>query len=251
MKEERRGGPPAADKTLPPHVIKPGSPSFPRRLRTYFLTGIVVTGPIGITIYLVWVTVAFIDAKVTPLIPTRYNPESYLPFDIPGLGVVVALVGLTLVGFVSVHLLGRTVLHLGDRIVKRMPVVRSIYGTLKQIFETVLAQSSTSFREVVLFEYPRKGTWVLGFVTGATRGEIQSLTEGEMVNVFVPTTPNPTSGFLLFVPRRDLVTLAMSVEDGIKLVISGGLVSPEASVEPLRPDLAATHRVDGREGVGG
>tara|TARA_B100001123_G_scaffold450970_2_gene625626 strand:- start:227 stop:820 length:594 start_codon:yes stop_codon:yes gene_type:complete len=186
-----------------------------------------VTGPIGITIYLVWLIIAFIDNRITPLIPDRYNPEFYLPFNIPGLGLVVVLVGLTLVGFISVHFLGRTFFLIGENLVNRMPVVRSVYGALKQIFETVLAQSSTSFREVVLVEYPRRGLWALAFVTSVTKGEVQRLTEKDVVNIFLPTTPNPTSGFLLFVPRNDLISLDMTVEEGIKMVISGGLVTPD------------------------
>lgn len=196
------------------------------RLRTYFLTGLIIAGPIGITVWLSVQVIGFVDGMVTRLLPVKYHPETYLPFSVPGLGIVIILVLLTLVGFLAANFAGRALLRLGERIVARMPVVRSIYGALKQIFETVLAQSSTSFREVVLVEYPRHGIWALGFVTSSTRGEIQNITADEVVNVFLPTTPNPTSGFLLFVPRRDLVTLAMPVEDGIKMVISGGLVTP-------------------------
>jgi uncharacterized membrane protein len=155
---------------------------------------------------------------------------------------------LTLIGFVTANFLGRTLLGFGERFVDRMPVVRSIYGALKQIFETVLAQSSTSFREVVLVEYPRKGVWALAFVTSTTRGEVQNLVEDEVVNVFLPTTPNPTSGFLLFVPRRDLVVLHMTVEEGIKMVISGGLVTPEdprSKADQGQPVIA--HRADDGE----
>ena len=210
-----------------PKLVRPPPKRPFRRIRTYFLTGIIVTGPIGITIYLVWLIIAFIDNRITPLIPDRYNPEFYLPFNIPGLGLVVVLVGLTLVGFISVHFLGRTFFRIGENLVNRMPVVRSVYGALKQIFETVLAQSSTSFREVVLVEYPRRGLWALAFVTSVTKGEVQRLTEKDVVNIFLPTTPNPTSGFLLFVPRNDLISLNMTVEEGIKMVISGGLVTPD------------------------
>ena len=210
-----------------PKLVRPPPKRPFLRLRTYFLTGIIVTGPIGITIYLVWLIIAFIDNRITPLIPDRYNPEFYLPFNIPGLGLVVVLVGLTLVGFISVHFLGRTFFRIGESLVNRMPVVRSVYGALKQIFETVLAQSSTSFREVVLVEYPRRGLWALAFVTSVTKGEVQRLTEKDVVNIFLPTTPNPTSGFLLFVPRNDLISLDMTVEEGIKMVISGGLVTPD------------------------
>ena len=219
-----------------PKLVRPASRQPLRRLRTYFLTGIIVTGPIGITGYLVWLIITFIDNRITPLIPDRYNPEFYLPFNIPGLGLVIVLIGLTLVGFVSIHFLGRTFFGIGENLVNRMPIVRSVYGALKQIFETVLAQSSTSFREVVVVEYPRRGLWALAFVTSVTKGEVQRLTEANVVNIFLPTTPNPTSGFLLFVPRGDLIHLDMTVEEGIKMVISGGLVTPDdpaAGIETL------------------
>ena len=198
-----------------------------RRLRNYFLTGIIVTAPIGITAYISWLVVDIADSRITPLIPAKYNPETYLPFGIPGLGLVILFLLLTLVGFLSVNFFGRTIVRFGERVVGRMPVIRSVYGALKQIFETVLAQSSTSFREVVLVEYPRRGIWAIGLVTSLTRGQVQNMTEDDVVNIFLPTTPNPTSGFLLFVPRRDLLTLDMTVEEGLKMVVSGGLVTPE------------------------
>ncbi len=198
-----------------------------RRLRNYFLTGIIVTAPIGITAYVAWIVVDIADSRITPLIPAKYSPETYLPFGIPGLGLIILFLLLTLVGFLSVNIFGRTVVRMGERVVSRMPVIRSVYGALKQIFETVLAQSSTSFREVVLVEYPRRGIWAIGLVTSATKGQVQNMTEDDVVNIFLPTTPNPTSGFLLFVPRKDLLTLDMTVEEGLKMVVSGGLVTPE------------------------
>ncbi|WP_169569116.1 DUF502 domain-containing protein [Sneathiella limimaris] len=197
------------------------------RLRTYFLTGIVITAPIGITVYLTYVFVDFVDANVTPLIPARYNPETYLPFSVPGLGLFVAVLVLILIGFFTANFLGRSLLHFGERIVSRMPVIRTIYTALKQIIETVLAQSSTSFRDVVLIEYPRKGLWAIAFVTSEAEGEIADLDDEAMISVFLPTTPNPTSGFLLFVPKKDLKFLHMSVEEGVKLVISAGMIWPE------------------------
>jgi uncharacterized membrane protein len=207
------------------------------RLRAYFLTGVIVTAPISITIFLVWQFLTFLDTQVEALLPARYNPENYLPFSLPGVGLLVVLGFLTLVGMLTANLAGRTLVRMGERLLSRMPVVRSVYGTLKQIFETVLAQSSRSFREVVLIEYPRRGIGAIGFVTGPTQGEIQARADEELVNVFLPTTPNPTSGFLLFVPRKDLIHLDMSIEEGIKLVISGGIVAPprDGEVETLPP----------------
>ncbi|HET6520300.1 MAG TPA: DUF502 domain-containing protein [Geminicoccaceae bacterium] len=215
--------------TVGPILVEPGKPgrfSLLARLRTYFLTGVIVTAPLAITFYLVWQTVGFIDDRVTGWIPDRYNPETYLPFTVPGLGLLVMLVLLTLIGMLAAGFIGRALVRFGERLLARMPIIRSIYGALKQIFETVLAQSSRSFREVVLVEYPRRDLWAIGFVTGPTKGEVQDQTPDDMVNVFLPTTPNPTSGFLLFVPRHDLIHLNMTIEEGIKLVISGGIVSP-------------------------
>lgn len=196
------------------------------RLRNYFIAGILVTAPIGLTVYLVWVFVGIVDGWVTPLIPPRYNPATYLPFGIPGFGLIVAIIGLILIGALTSNLLGRLFLRLSDRLLARMPVVRGLYTAIKQLTETVFGTRSTAFRQVVLIEYPRRGIWGMAFITGVTQGEVQELTDTEVVNVFVPTTPNPTSGFLLFVPRRDVTVLNMTVEEGIKMVISGGIVSP-------------------------
>ena len=200
---------------------------FLQRLRTAFLTGVLVTAPIGLTIYLAWLFVDFVDSKVQPLVPARFWPDTYLPFDIPGVGLLIAILALTLIGAVTAGVFGRLLIRASEVFLDRMPVVRNIYGLLKQVFETVLTNQSRAFREVVLFEYPRKGIWVLGFITGIARGEVQEKTRETVVNVFLPTTPNPTSGFLLFIPDEDLIRLRMSVEEGIKLVISGGIVTPE------------------------
>jgi uncharacterized membrane protein len=225
----------------------PGPISLGARLRAYFLAGVIVTAPIGITVLLIWQFISFLDSHVASLIPERYNPETYLPFSVPGLGLLITIAFLTLVGFLAAGLAGRTLVRLGERLLSRMPVVRSVYGTLKQIFETVLAQSSRSFREVVLIEYPRRGLGAIGFVTGPTKGEIQVRSEDEMVNVFLPTTPNPTSGFLLFVPRRDLVPLDMSVEEAMKLVISGGIVTPASQLDVLAEAARSPGRVEAPE----
>ncbi len=199
---------------------------FTRRLRTNLLAGILITAPIGITFYLSWLVIGWIDSKVTPIIPEKYNPETYLRFSIPGLGLVVAIVVLILIGALTKGVIGRWWIRTLERLLARMPVIRSLYGAVKQIFETIMKQQSNAFRQVVLFEYPRRGSWALGFITGQTEGEVQSLTEDEVVNVFLPTTPNPTSGYLLFIPKKDLVLLAMTVEEGIKMVVSGGIVTP-------------------------
>ena len=217
-------------KPLPPsaHTQVSGGKSrgFWGRIRGYFLAGVLVTAPLGITGYLAWVIVGFIDHSITPLVPEQYNPETYLPFSLPGLGVLILILVLTLIGALTAGLLGRWLVHTGERILNRMPVIRSFYSATKQIFQTVLAQKSNAFREAVLVEYPRRGIWAIAFITGTTQGEVQNLTEQETVNIFLPTTPNPTSGFLLFVPKEDVVPLDMNVEDAIKMVISGGIVTP-------------------------
>lgn len=200
--------------------------SLLRRIRTNFFAGVLVTAPMGITFYLSWLVIDWVDNQVTPMIPVKYNPETYLPFSIPGLGLVVVFLFLTVVGATTRGILGRWALGAFEGIMARMPVIRSLYSAIKQIIETILKQQSNAFRQVVLFEYPRRGSWALGFITGATIGEVQNLTEDEVLNVFLPTTPNPTSGYLLFIPKKELVFLSMSVEEGIKMVVSGGIVTP-------------------------
>jgi uncharacterized membrane protein len=216
--------------------------SLALRLRNYFFAGILITAPISITIYLAWAFIRFMDRTVTPLIPEAYNPNTYLPFGLPGLGLLVMVVALTLIGALTAGIVGRGLMRLYDGLLGRMPVVRSIYKALKQILETVLAQQSDAFREAVLVEYPRRGLWAIAFITGTTKGEVQNLTEEEVINIFLPTTPNPTSGFLLFVPRKDLVPLSMTVEEAIKMVISGGIVTPpdrRSEEEKATPQVAA------------
>jgi uncharacterized membrane protein len=199
---------------------------FRRHIRGYFLAGVLVTAPIGITFYISWLLIRWVDAQVTPLLPPAYNPETYLPFAIPGLGLVIVFIVLTFIGWSTAGLLGRLWTRISEHFLARMPVIRSVYGAVKQIIETILKQQSNAFRDVVLFEYPRRGSWALGFITGQTQGEVQNLTTDDVVNVFLPTTPNPTSGYLLFIPKKELVILDMTVEEGIKMVVSGGIVTP-------------------------
>lgn len=202
---------------------------FAARVRTYFLTGLVIAAPIGITIYITWWFVNLFDSWIKPLVPVKYLPDTYLPISVPGVGLVVALLGLTVLGALTANLFGRTILLAGEQMLDRMPIVRNVYKALKQIFETVLSQSNTSFRQVGLIEYPRKGLYALVFISTDTSGEVDELAApGEpMLSVFLPTTPNPTSGFLLFVPTKDVKILEMSVEEAAKLVISAGLVTPK------------------------
>jgi uncharacterized membrane protein len=196
------------------------------RFRRYFLAGILVTSPILITAYVTWLIVTFVDTQVAGMLPESLDFTKKLPHQIPGIGLVISIIAITFIGAITPGFIGRTLLKAGERILNKMPVVRSIYGAIKQIMETVMSTNSDSFREVVLVEYPRKGIWVIGFVTGETKGEVQSLTKDKVINIFVPTTPNPTSGFLLFIPQKDLVYMDMKVEDAVKMVISGGIVTP-------------------------
>ena len=221
MSDETQHG----DQT-PASDAKPASNGFFPRMRAYFFAGILVTAPITFTFYLAWLLIHFVDNTIRPLIPVKYNPETYLPFALPGLGLFVLIVGLTLTGALTAGFMGRFFIKLSEHILNRMPVIRSVYNATKQILETVLAQQSNAFREAVLVEYPRRGIWAIAFITGTTTGEVQNVTQEECINIFIPTTPNPTSGFLLFVPKADLVSLDMSVEEAIKMVISGGIVTP-------------------------
>lgn len=221
--------------------------SLVARLRNYFFTGLVIAAPLVLTVYITWSLIQWIDSWVKPAIPPAYNPDNFLPFPVPGFGLVVALVALTLLGFLTANLVGRAVVSFGEDILGRMPIVRVLYRGLKQLFETVLSNRARSFQSVGLLEFPSKGTWALVFVATPTRGEIaQKLApEGEeMLTVFIPPTPAPTAGFLLFVKARDVVPLDMSVEDALKVVLSAGLVTPD--YPPRVADSAALADADGR-----
>lgn len=226
MSEGEAGVPPPRRESRIRRRLRAIRNIFRARLRAYFFTGVLVTAPAAITIWLAWEVIGFFDNQVRGLIPAHYDIAHWLPFRIPGFGLLLFILAMMLVGAFTANLAGKYIVSLGERILAAMPVVRSVYGAMKQIFETVLAQKSDAFRQVILIEYPRRGMWALGFVSGVTEGEIQNLTEDEVLNVFLPTTPNPTSGYLLFVPRRDVIVLGMTVEEGIKMVVSGGIVTP-------------------------
>ena len=200
------------------------------RLRNNFLTGVIICAPLAITI---WLTFSFIrgaDSWVKPYSPARYNPENYLNVAMPGLGMVIAIILITIIGFLGKNLIGRSIVNFGESVLHRMPLVRTIYKSLKQIFETVLKEQSTSFKKCGLIEFPSPGTWALVFISGDAKGEIASkLNEGdeEMVSVFLAPTPVPTAGFLMFVPRRKIIMLDMTPEEGARLLISGGLLAPD------------------------
>ncbi len=199
-------------------------------LRASFFTGLIVIAPIGITIWLIWALTGWMDSWVLPLIPPGWRPENYIGINLRGIGVVVFLIFTLLIGSIARIWIGRALIRAAEALVTRVPFVGAIYGGLKQIAETILSQNDDKFDRACLIEYPRKGLWGLGFVAGPAKGEVADLAAARghdnYLAVFLPTTPNPTSGFLLFVPAEDVHILDMSVEDAAKLVISGGLVYP-------------------------
>lgn len=197
------------------------------KIRAYFFTGILVTAPVAIALYMAYKFIVWIDRLVNQILPPQYKFDEILPFTIPGIGLVVLVLALILVGMFAAGFLGKFFLRLGEWIVYKVPLISSIYSVLKQIFETFFSTKTQAFSKVVMLEYPRKGIWILGFVSSELRGEVKEKFAEEMLNVFIPTTPNPTSGFLIFVPKKDTIELDMKVEEGIKFVISGGLVEPE------------------------
>ena len=198
------------------------------RLRAYFFAGILVTAPISVTFYIAWEFIRWVDDGVSPIIPPHYNPQNW---GVPGFGLAMVVVTLTTVGALTPGIVRRLFFRLSEAIISRMPIIYGIYGMVKQVLETMLANKASAFREVALVEYPRPGMWTLGFIAGPTTGQAKDFFDQDMVNVFVPTTPNPTSGFLLITPRDSLKILDMSVEDGFKMLISMGIITPPPQVE--------------------
>lgn len=212
-----------------------------RKLRTYFLAGLVVTAPIGITIWLTWWFVSLFDTWFKPMIPAVYNPDTYLPFTVPGLGLVVALFMITVVGALAANLVGKTLIGWWENLLNRVPIVPTIYRAVKQIFQTAVSQSGTNFKQVGLIEYPRRGVHVVVFVARELdSGEIGMPPGTAMYSAFMPTTPNPTSGFLFFLEKHEVTILDLTVEEGAKLVISAGLVTPAQA----QAEVAAEHELE-------
>jgi uncharacterized membrane protein len=207
----------------------PHSSHLGARLRGYFLTGLIVVGPVAITIYVVWWFINLVDGWVKPLIPKAYLPETYLPFNVPGVGLIVGIFGLMVIGALTANLFGRTIVAYGEMMLDRMPVVRGVYRLLKQIFTTIFSKSGSSFKRVGIIEFPRKGLYALVFVSGDPPAEVKDkLGNGEaLMTVFMPNAPNPTTGFVIFMPAKDVTVLDMSIEDGAKMVVSAGLVAPQ------------------------
>jgi uncharacterized membrane protein len=203
------------------------------RLRTYFLTGLVVAGPLAITVYLTWSFVTWVDDLVRPFIPVAYRPETYLPWRVPGTGLVVAFFAITMLGFLTANLVGRTLVEAGETLLDRMPLVRSIYKGLKQVFETLFSESGSSFRKVGLVQFPAPGMWSLVFLSQAPGGEItvRLPLQDEYVSAFMPCTPNPTTGFFFYVPRREVIELDIPVEAAAKLIMTAGLIQPNGGAD--------------------
>ena len=237
MAKKKRNGNGNGLKTL---IKAPPRRSLIANARNNFLTGLIIVAPVVITIYLTWAIITFVDDRIVPLVPSVYNPSTYIDYDIPGFGLFVFVIFTTVVGYFTKNLFGRQLVRMAEGWVDRMPIIRSIYNAIKQIAETVLNQSNASFQHACLVEYPRKGIWAIAFVSTETKGEIPGkASQDKMVSVFLPTTPNPTSGFLLFVPEADVVVLDMTVEEAAKLVISAGLVTP-----PTKEELEAQARAE-------
>ncbi len=239
-----------ADQNEPdqgPVIHRPRRRGIVARLRANFLTGLVVIAPIGLTLWLIWTVTGWIDGWVLPFVPAPYQPDRLIKdifgegtaINVRGIGVVFFLIFTVIVGWIAKGLIGRSLLAWGESLVDRMPIVRSVYNGVKQVAETVFSQSEAKFDKACLVEYPRKGMWGVGFVSTKAKGEIlDRIPEDEVLTVFLATTPNPTSGFLLYVPKRDVTFLDMSVEDAAKLIISAGLVYPPARGAPRKPEPA-------------
>lgn len=217
--------------SLPPIQIVTEAAKLSRgaRLRGYFLTGLVVAGPLAVTVWLSWSFINLIDGWVKPFIPTAFQPENFLPFHVPGFGLVVLLISLTMLGFLTANLVGRTMLDFGESLVNRMPIVRGLYKSAKQIFETVFSQSGTSFRKVGLVQYPGPGLWSIVFISSPPSGAIaaQLPGDGAFLSVFLPCAPNPTTGFFFYVRRSEVIELNTSVDDAFKIVLSLGLLKED------------------------
>jgi uncharacterized membrane protein len=224
--------------------VEKTAPGFMSRIRTYFLTGLVVAGPAAVTLWLIWWFVTWVDNLVRPLIPVDYRPETYLPVNIPGLGLIIVFVALTLLGFLAANFIGRRLVGFGESLLSRMPIVRPIYRTAKQIFETLFSKSESSFRKVGLVEFPSPGMWSLVFLTQSPTEEISTHLPGvEHVSAFMPCTPNPTTGFFFYVPKRDVIDLDITVEQAMTVIMSAGIVQPGSDPQGKLATLAETARV--------
>jgi len=195
-------------------------------LKRYFLTGLLVVVPLGITFYILKIVIGWADSMLA-LVPPSVHPDTYLPFHLPGLGLIFTVIAVIIIGVVTTNIIGKKLVSIGEMIVDKIPLVRSIYIAVKQLLETMFSHKTDTFKRVVLIEYPRKGLYSIGFVTGGGSDEIQRKTDRKVINLFVPTSPNLTSGYLIIVPEEDTIPLEMDVESAFKLVISGGMVTSD------------------------
>ncbi|MGA7878593.1 MAG: DUF502 domain-containing protein [Desulfoferrobacter sp.] len=213
------------------------------KIRNYFIAGLLTVVPLSITVYVISLLLRNAD-RIFNLIPSRFNPKAHLPFPLPGLGAILVVTMIFVIGLLVKNYVGGRIIDFGERIVYQIPLVRPIYSAVKQLLIAIFSQSYDGFKRVVMIEYPRRGIYALGFVTGVASGEVQELTKERVVNVFLPTTPNPTSGFYLLIPEKDVIPLTISVEDAFKLIISGGLATPEYVADRLLPKKENKNRVD-------
>jgi uncharacterized membrane protein len=215
------------------------------RVRAYFLTGLIVAGPVAITFYLIWSFVTWVDGLVKPFIPVAYRPETYLPVSVPGYGLIIGFLALTLLGFLTANLVGRTMVEAGEMILGRVPIVRPIYRGLKQVFETLFSKSGSTFRRVALVEFPSPGMWSLVFLSSPPGEDITTRlpTQEEHVSVFMPCTPNPTTGFFFYVPRREVIELSIPVEAAAKLIMTAGMIQPDGDPQKRLATLADAARM--------
>ncbi len=222
-------------------VEAPSHTSAMGRIRNYFLTGLVVAGPVLVTLYLTWSFINWVDNIVRPFIPPIYRPETYLPWPIPGTGLVIAFVVLTFLGFLTANFIGAKLLDFGERLLNRMPIVRSVYKTMKQVFETLFSKTGSGFRQVALVEFPAPGMWSLILLSQPPIADIaEKLPKGEHVSAFLPCSPNPTTGFFFYVKRKDLVMLEVSVENAMAMLFSIGMAQPGTDPQKQLASLAAT-----------
>ena len=210
---------------------KPRPPSLWAWLRGRFLAGMVIAAPVAVTFYVLQFLINFIDNRVRPLLPPVLQPETYTNYAIPGFGVLVMIVALTLLGAITTNLIGRSIVSASDRILSRLPIVRNVYAAFKQLTEVIANNQQASYDRVVMIEYPKRGSWCLGFVSTGAKGEIRTRLGEGFIGVFVPTTPNPTSGFLMYVKEEECIEMDMSIEEGAKMILSAGLVVPDYAEE--------------------
>jgi len=196
------------------------------KLKNYFFTGLLLVVPVALTFLVVRWLVHLMDSMLISVLPGALHPDLRFGLSIPGVGLVATLLLILAIGMLAANIFGRSLVNFSERMVDRIPVVKGIYMLFKQVSDTVFNRDRGAFRQVVLIEYPRKGIWAVAFVTGVSSGEVQNVTAKKLVNIFVPTTPNPTSGFYILVPEEDIIPLTMTVEEAFKLVISGGMVTP-------------------------